>query len=92
MKGFDEVIILCADEAKYGIPGKWTVCGRCGDRIYLSDSSMRAVKEGGYKKENIVLNCFECAEPKIKTPDQMIPLSADQQNEIVRYVLKGRAQ
>lgn len=89
LKDSDKIMVVCADQSRYGVPGSWADCEICGDRVYLSDSSLRSVELNGYKKESVVLYCIECAVPKLGGIQEFIPPTEEQKREVRLNLLRG---
>lgn len=70
MSDQETCLVICDtefyDTKFHDTKGTWKECADCIVPIYLSDSTLSSAEKLGYKRENLILNCFECAEPKIK--------------------------
>lgn len=68
------------------------LCLDCGQKVWLSDSTMTAAKElnpdRDFTKEPPIIYCIECTMKKMKEGDVIIPPTADQKKEIDEGIKK----
>lgn len=87
-----KITIICADENLSGAKGKWGNCIKCGDRLWVSDSTTNALLEKmdfkDVEKTDIETICMNCGLPGIiDTPRANIyPPTPEQVEEIVKGI------
>lgn len=81
MERHENVMVVCDTNGR-NVPGSWKMCSVCAVEIFLSDSSIRAWEENGFKPEQVLLYCLPCARPKFFHIEEFVPLTSEQLNEI----------
>lgn len=84
----EEIILICSSENTGCTAGRWNKCSNCKNDVWVSDSSINALK--GQQPDKIL--CFDCGMVKYRNENELniLPLTAEQIREIKNGLKKSK--
>jgi DNA-directed RNA polymerase subunit RPC12/RpoP len=77
----ENVVAICGPADGHQMTkGKEVECSKCSSKIWLSDSTIRRVKEESDKPPIVI--CIPCGIDVVKVADHIMPMSSEQWEEI----------